>query len=43
MEGKVNITIRLREQALLPELWMSSALSRFTYPLMLTGLDDKGN
>ncbi len=43
MEEPVNIVIRPREQALFPELWVSSALARFIYRVSLTGLDEAGH
>jgi hypothetical protein len=43
MEEAVNIVIRPREQALFPELWVSSALTRFIYRLQLTGRDETGH
>ena len=42
MEEGVNIVIRPREQGVPPELWVSSALARFTYRLRLSGLDETG-
>jgi hypothetical protein len=43
MEEAINIVIRPCEHALFPELWVSSALTRFTYRLVLTGLDEAGH
>jgi hypothetical protein len=43
MEESVNIVIGPREQALFRELWVSSALPRFTYRVCLTGFDETGH
>jgi len=42
MEEPVNTVIRPREQALFPELWVSSAPTRCTYRVRLIGLDGRG-
>ena len=43
LEEPVSIAIRPHEQALFPELWVSSSLRRFTYRMLLTGFDDAGH
>jgi hypothetical protein len=43
LEEAVNIVIRPCEQALFPELWVSSALARFIYRARLTGHDETGH
>jgi hypothetical protein len=43
LEEAINIVIQPREQALFPELWVSSALPCFRYRLVLTGRDEAGH
>ncbi|HXH10873.1 MAG TPA: hypothetical protein VNP04_14060 [Alphaproteobacteria bacterium] len=43
LEEAINIVIQPGEQALFPELWVSSALTRFRYRLVLTGRDEAGH
>jgi hypothetical protein len=42
VEEPVNIVIRPRDQALFPDLWVSSALARFICRVSPTGLDAAG-
>ena len=43
LEQSINIVIRPHEQALFPELWVSSSLTHFTYRVLLSGVDDAGH